>query len=262
MHTVPAAFLHASGLPSFFIPREQTTASAFTRAISETRTQADISLVTAEGDKVTLSANSMLQTAYASYDARGRIAGQQLDVHADAWQLATSHHTAVGVNGDLNDAERADIDHFLETLETMVTDFLAGEDAEAVMRLLDLGELGTLAGFEASFEYVEHVRIEQQYTAQGSLHHTPARAEEPSSPSRMHPKSLEGLLDSMVRAAQESRLAPEMLLEALPKFTDRFMHTLAEQHGAEALQTALAGHLLGRFAHRLEVLAAEQAYEA
>lgn len=116
MHTVSAALPHAAGWHGLSMPRQQTTASVCTRAISETRTQADISLMTAEGDKVTLSVSSLLQAAYASYDARGRLAGQQLGFQADAWQLATSHQTAIGVEGALNDAERADINHLLETL--------------------------------------------------------------------------------------------------------------------------------------------------
>ena len=180
--------LHAPDLHSFLPPREQASASILTRVHAETWTHADIAITTAEGDIVVLSAGAVLQTAYTSYDARGRLVGQGLDVHAEAAQLVTSQDMAITVAGDLSDAELADVYHLLENLGVIVADFLAGDLDEAVTHALDLGALDTLANFDASFSMFRHVRVEQHYTAQGNLRHTPASTEQPVSSARISPK--------------------------------------------------------------------------
>jgi hypothetical protein len=53
--------------------REGTQSSRLTQVQAETHTSADITLVTAEGDKVTLSTDAVMQAAYTRYDARGRL---------------------------------------------------------------------------------------------------------------------------------------------------------------------------------------------
>jgi transcriptional regulator with XRE-family HTH domain len=202
MSAVTSALPHAPDLQSFLKPREQPSVNILTRMHAETRTNADIAIATAEGDTVVLSAGAVLQTAYASYDARGRLAGQGFNVHAEAAQLVVSQDTAMTVAGDLSDAELADVHHLLAKLGAMAVDFRAGELDDAVTHVLDLGELDTLANFDASFEYVQHVRVEQHYTAQENLCHTPASTEKPVSSARISPKSIERLLDSMMQVAE------------------------------------------------------------
>jgi hypothetical protein len=153
------------------------------------------------------------------------------------------------VAGDLSDEERADVHHLLENLGSIAADLLAGDVDAAVTQVLDLGELGTLANFDASFEYVQHVRVEQQYTVQENLEHTPAGTEIPGASAQKSPNSIERFLDSMMQVAEASQIDPETLAAVLPKFADRLMHTLIKQHGADAPKTKLAQHVLTKFAN-------------
>jgi hypothetical protein len=159
-----------------------------------------------------------------------------------------SEATAITVAGALSDAELADVHHLLESLGGIAADFLAGDVDDAVVRVLDLGELDTLANFDASFEYVQHVRVEQQYTVQENLEHTPASIETSGVSIQRRPNSIERFLDRMRQVAEASQIDPETLAEALPKFTDRLMHTLIKQYGADAPKTKLAEHVLAKFA--------------
>ena len=155
------------------------------------------------------------------------------------------------VAGDLSDAELADVHHLLAKLGAMAVVFPAGELDDAVTHALDLGELDTLVHFDASFEYVRHVRVEQHYTAQKNLRHTPASTEQPVSSARINPKSIERLLDKMMQVTEASQVDPEALAEALPQLTDRLMHTLIKQYGADAPKTQLAEQVLTKFADHL-----------
>jgi hypothetical protein len=248
MAAVTTAFPHAPDLRSFLPPRERPSASILIRVHAEARTNADIAITTAEGDQVRLSASTVLQAAYTSYDAQGRLTGQDLAVHATAAQSVTSEETAITVAGDLSDEELADVHSLLENLGSIAADFLAGDVNDAVMRALDLGELDTLTNFDASFEYVQHVRVEQQYTVQEHLENTPASTETPGASAQKGPNSIERFLDSMMQVAEASQIDPETLAAALPKFTDRLMHTLINQYGADAPKTKLAKHVLTKLA--------------
>jgi hypothetical protein len=249
MAAVTAAFPHAPELRSFLPPRERPSASILTRVQAEARTNADIAITTAEGDQVRLSARMVLQAAYTGYDAHGRLTGQGLEVHAATAQSMASEETAITVAGDLSDEELADVHSLLENLGSIAADFLAGDVDGAAMHALDLGELGTLTNFDASFEYVQHVRVEQQYTVRENLEHTPANTETPRASAQKSPDGIECFLDSMMQVAEASQIDPETLAAALPKFADRLMHALINQHGADAPKTKLAQHVLTKFAH-------------
>jgi hypothetical protein len=197
---------------------------------AETRTHADIALTTAEGDKVMLSASTVLQATYVRYDMHGRLAGQGLDVHADTAQVAASQGMAMTIAGELNDQELADVHHLLEDLGTLVADFLTADaDGAMTTHTLDIGKLDTLANFEASFEYVQYVRVEQQCTVQGNLHNTPAGTEKSVASAPITPNSIERFLDRMRQITEESQVDPETLMAELPKFTDRLMRTRRDQ---------------------------------
>ncbi len=72
-----------------------------------------------------------------------------------------------------------------------MAEFLAGDLDEAMTHALDLGALDTLANFDASFAYVQHVRVEQQYTAQETLYNTPTSMEQPVASTQINPDSIE-----------------------------------------------------------------------
>ena len=104
--------------------REGAGMSRLSQVQAETHTSADIAFVTAEGDKVTLSTDAVAQAVYTRYDARGRLQGQGSERHAATLQLASVKDISLHIEGNLNDAERADIQQALGTLEQLATDFV------------------------------------------------------------------------------------------------------------------------------------------
>src|SRR5689334_6485203 len=131
-------------------PREGIQSSRLTQVQAETRTSADITLVTAEGDKVTLSTDAVLQAAYTRYDARGRLQGHSTAAHAETVQFASANATSLQIEGDLNDAERADIQQALDTIAQFATDFVDGKEDAASNQIANLGNLNTLRSVDAT----------------------------------------------------------------------------------------------------------------
>jgi len=129
---------------------------------AETHTSADITLVTAEGDKVTLSTDAVLQAAYTRYDAHGRLRGYGLERHAETFQMASASDISLQIEGDLNDAERAEIQQALGTIEQFAADFFNGKGDEAPNQIFNLGNLNTLRNINATLEFSQSLIVSQQ----------------------------------------------------------------------------------------------------
>ena len=188
-------------------PREGTSISRFNQVQAETHTSADITLVTTEGDKVTLSTEAVMQAAYTRYDAHGRLRGYGLERHAETFQMASANDISLQIEGDLNDAERADIQQALGTIEQFAADFFDGKGDEAPNQLFKLGNLNTLRNIDATLEFSQSLTVSQQTetralpTALPGLEPTTAALEAQPSATQS-PKSL---LDAILHALETAR---------------------------------------------------------
>lgn len=127
------------------------------RASVDVQASAGISLVTADGDKVTLNASSSLQASLQTYDYLGRTQGQTVAARGEEFQLSTSSGYAVTVEGTLDQEELADIRQLLSTLSSVSKDFFAGKSHDGLQHLAQLDDVDSIASFEASFNYTRRV---------------------------------------------------------------------------------------------------------
>jgi len=184
---------------------EGTQSSRLTQVRAETHTSADITLVTAEGDKVTLSTDAVRQAAYTRYDARGRLRGYGLERHAETFQMASVNDISLQIEGNLNDAERADIQQALGTIEQFAADFFDGKEAEAPNQIFNLGNLNTLRSIDATLEFSQSLTVSQQTetrTEAPSVLEPNAAALEAQPSTTQNPKSL---LDAILHALDTAR---------------------------------------------------------
>jgi hypothetical protein len=106
-----------------------------------------------------------MQAAYTRYDARGRLRGSGLERHAETFQLASANDTSLQIEGDLNDAERADIQQALDTIEKFAADFFNGQRDEAPNQIFNLGNLNTLRSIDATLAFSQSLTVSQQTEA-------------------------------------------------------------------------------------------------
>jgi len=175
---------------------------------AETHTSADITLVTAEGDKVTLSTDAVTQAAYTRYDARGRLRGHGIERHAETFQLASANDISLQIEGDLNSAERADIQQAFGTIEQFAADFFDGKEGEAPNQIFNLGNLNTLRSIDATLELSQSLTVSQQtetraVTAAPLVLAPNAAALEAQPSAAQNPKSL---LDIILHAIETARV--------------------------------------------------------
>lgn len=115
---------------------------------------ADINIVTAEGDKVTLSSDLHSEATLLTYE---HLAYSNSGYETEEGRLVDyneERNVAVSVEGELNDEELSDILALLSDLGQMLKAFLTGMGEGSVEEnSADVRQYGSLAAFEADFEY-------------------------------------------------------------------------------------------------------------
>lgn len=213
---------HFPSYPCDAAALDNVRVSQSTRASLDTRANTEISLVTADGDRVTLSASSALQATYSTYDYLGRIGGQALAARNENLQVAGSDAFSLTVDGELDQEELADIHKLLNALETAAADAFSGNGVPLTDSLADFGSLGSIESFNAILSYSRTVSAEQTSSAAtaGEASAQDAAEAEPVTGPR-ETRNIKPLLNRLAQAAR--RLEHENRLDKVPK---RFMRLL------------------------------------
>ncbi|HET9129902.1 MAG TPA: hypothetical protein VFO86_03080, partial [Terriglobia bacterium] len=163
--------------------RQKTTdssASAQTTQVKVTQSQtADITIVTAEGDTVTLSASRSVELSLATYNAQGKVGDSSAAVSGVSAELQRSSDFSITVDGDLNKEELKEIRTAFRTIQKAATDVLKGHDERAAARTAKLGDLDQIASIDADLEFNREVSV-TQVSAKSETTSAPETSEVPA----------------------------------------------------------------------------------
>jgi hypothetical protein len=235
MFTVPPSLLASTGFQDLSTFRDAPQAARTRQIDTRTQVSADLTVVTVEGDRVTLAADSALQASYTSYDARGRVRGQSLNIHAEALAATAADRIAVTVEGNLNEQELADIQHLLSSIEGIATDFFAGAPAQELVQTLDLRDFSALASFNATWELTHQVRIEQLVSTTGGR-----RRPEILAAATLPTVQTTRLLDALTQTVQGVQAATGRFASQRPALLNQLLAILTAGPNSQADQHALA----------------------
>jgi len=140
------------------------TQGAVTSASMVQSRSAEVALETTEGDRVTLSFSSQSEVTYQVYNAQGALEGAGPN-RLSTFTLSSGSEITIAVEGDISDAEKADIEKVMSAVEKMAKEFFSGEVDESVSGLLGMGETGTLAGLKVSLESSQSFSVSVQDNA-------------------------------------------------------------------------------------------------
>jgi hypothetical protein len=225
----------------------QLTAGAFrssnlTRLDASTDTQTDLTVITAGGDRVTLSAESLLRASYAEVNYQSTDQQSRLDFHATDSQVQVGNSIEVSVQGQLDQQEQADLQLLVGKLEKVVKQFLGGDTGGAVSQALQIGDLGTVASFQLHVQQSEQIALtrEQQISADG------AQAIPRQNASTQDQAKPTGLANQIADTIHDSKIDTKKLIQYLPQLLkhlfDKLHATVSEQDIAQLfsdVETAL-----------------------
>ena len=189
----------------------------------------DITILTDEGDKVTISYNHQIQLTYANLKAlayngtfsktedQAIVREALARVQGEAFGFEDKQGLTITVEGDLNEHELEDIRKAMESIDEIMTDLLQGGDiTEAMAEAAELKDLETITGLEADYRYEKAVLVEnttmqesETYSRPGSAQHIP--------PGR-HGRRLDSFMkfvDRMEKWIEDSRVKPSKFLRPL-----------------------------------------------
>ena len=144
--------------------------SNLTRLTASTDTHTDLSVITAGGDRVTLSAESLLRASYAELNSQSTDQQYRLDLHSTDSQVQSGNSIEVSIQGQLDQQEQADLQLLVGKLEKVVKQFLGGDTEGALSKALQIGDLGTVASFQLNVQQSAQIAFtrEQQVSADGA----------------------------------------------------------------------------------------------
>lgn len=238
MNTIsyPPLYARESG-PFGTVQVSQSSRTTFNASV-----KTEISLVTADGDRVTLSARSAWAGAHTTYDYLGRIEGQALAAHAETFQISSSSELAVKVEGELDQEELADLNKVLEAIEATAAAVFSGKPAGLLKSFADLGESDSWTSFDAALNYSRSASTEREarLAAGGE---TPAgdAVEAASTNGLSEPRSMKPFLKKLSQIAR--RLEDEKSLDKLPKRFARLFNKLAHNLSLDEHEQRLADRI-------------------
>jgi hypothetical protein len=199
----------------------------------------EMELITAEGDRVTLSLESQSRALAVTY----------ADMHAEPGRTAFSkgelfvgeeeRSMTVTVEGDLNAQEKKDLGKVLKTLKKMMAHFVNDRLKPMLAKAKQLGKLETVAGLEVEMSYSRQVLVAEQtrvgttYNQQGALESpvpTGPPAEPPSRPVDNRPamqQEAEALTDAMAERMQQVQAFIEQMQGKIRAMFDAFREQVA-----------------------------------
>jgi hypothetical protein len=267
MQAIGASFSHAPELNTF-LPQEGyhgVTRASLLNASS--RKSTDISLVTAEGDKVTISAKSALQAGLVSYDYRGRLNGNEVSLQGRSLQISSENALAISVEGDLSKEELADIKKLVGKIEKLGSDLFSRPLDETLSRAVELGDdLDSIASFEANLSISQQLTVARQVTEEfAPAEAPPAPAPVPTQNSTPTPEpanaqpisvgNVKSFINTLLKDSQDARGEAEKIAEKLPKFLNKFFKQLAREFDFDLPKQRLADHIQQKVGRGLKALA-------
>lgn len=281
MQAVGASSFSRSPELNSFLPQEGyhgvTRASLLS---ASSRKSTDISLVTAEGDKVTISAKSALQAGLVSYDYRGRLNGNEVSLQGQSFQLAAENFLEIAVEGDLSKEELADIKKLVAKIEKLGSDFFSQPLEDSPSQSLDFGNLDSIASFEANLHYEQQITVAQQVQEESSAS-APTENAQPSpepvgnssspapTPVANHPEapkisagSVQKFVNKLLDEVKDSRLGDDKAGDKASKLLSQIFKKLAKDLQLDEPKQKLADHLHDKVAQGLKGRAEKETAQA
>lgn len=163
--TTPTSPLTESPYPSALTPVAGTLSQSQLSAVSTSRSL-NLSLVTAEGDKVTLSTSAQAAAVYANVEST--VVGENGDYYHRQEELSAAGYQFdldFSVEGDLNADEQREIQQVVQSLNKMMHQYINGNQLPDSAGIEKLSGMETIASLDARLSYESSVMTARQTSA-------------------------------------------------------------------------------------------------
>ena len=252
MNIIPQTSIRFAELPHLSEQPSFTTGSH--RIQTQTHTHANFSVITAEGDRVSLSTNSASQTNVGTYTAQGVIAGQSVNLTRQQFSTSASSEFNLLIEGDLNEQEEKDIQRFVQSSKQILQEFLNGDFNTLSESASAFEELSTLARADVSLRHSVSVSSIQRFTSLTPLTNAPLQEHDSrgTGPARKPHSLIQTVLDRIQKVQEKLQADSATLLKRVPLLLSNLIQGLQQdpnlnddqKHSLQSLQKELLKPIL------------------
>jgi hypothetical protein len=183
-----------------------------------------LSVTTAEGDTITLSADLESDSRAVNYKSHAEGDGKTVDVEAKYAEYSLKQEFGVTVEGDLNEQEVKDLATLFRKVANIFKKYLSGQDDEALAKTAKLaerfGKLSSLSGLDLSVDVERSVTVlAAQVASEVTGQPAPPTGQQPQTPATTSHTATPGAAPSTVAVippASSGTTAPTPLSTAAP----------------------------------------------
>jgi len=237
MHEIEQCLTPCNRQPREAVYNRLHQSSDLQLAAVDIQRRADISILTTEGDKVSLSADAHAQVMAVTYEESAKTDSGCRDVSGEFFGMSVERQIELSVEGDLNEKERQEIKEVLKALFETVRDFLAGSFGGDMKAAEKFTGLETISNIEAEFEAKDTVALLSQASGRSVLQAerpepiaqipaqktTASGAVAPVSPDDGECKPERAVADKMVAAVEASGVDPAEVQRPVDRMFGRLM---------------------------------------
>jgi hypothetical protein len=234
------------------------TTSELNRVTRSLEQHADVTLVTAEGDRVTISSGAQAEVAYATYEDLRYMRGCFAEFHSETFSLEVSREYSILVDGDLNEKELRDIRKAVRTIEKIMRDFLSGDIAHAAAKAMKISQLESISSLDATLQFERTLSVEQQVTGYVASERAEPEEDMTAMGDTITPEHIDKLAGDVSQVVRHSGVEPTKLFKPIQGMFSRLIKEMPGTQtgfvGRPRLQAAklMELHLLERIKQFIE----------
>jgi len=234
--------------------------SQITSLSSYQQKSTDITIMTAEGDRVTLSADSQLQASYLTYSGLARGGGAMAQLQGKSYSIQVNRELSITIEGNLSEEELQDIQKAIKTIDKIMHEALSGNTDHALAMTHDVSSMESISSFSASLEIENTVSFEQR-----TIVETQTSGPEPTNEIESGRESLSHdrfsrVTDKMMEALKHQGFRNRKLIRPLNKYFSKLFEGISEKYeGSEKSgKMGMAHRIRSEMLERLEREAQEE----
>jgi hypothetical protein len=229
-----------SQLPDFSANSRIYNEVLLTRTETSNQQHKDITLVTEEGDRVTISSSFQRQAVYSTYEGISKYSvsatSENLDMEKNelAWfegeqfEYENDGSFSISVDGDLNKQELKSIRKVVKTIDKIMTDILYGKHIpDGLAKAIEMNNLSSIASLEANYQYDKTMLVEQTAIQEAVTYSMNGLAEPVASPTDTE-LPMENPIDEMITAVKDSGVKPSKFIKPVKKLFANILNKLPD----------------------------------
>ena len=228
--------------------------SQITNLSSSQHKNTDITIMTDEGDRVTLSADSQRQTSHLTYSFLGRGGGARVQLQGESYSMEINRELSIAIEGDLNEEELMDIQKAIKTIDRILYKTLSGKTDHALAMIHDVSNMESISGFSASLEIENTVSFQQQTIVETQI---PA----PEMTNEIRPEGIlppndriNKVTDNIMEALKHQKFNKRKLIRPLNRYFSKLFKGISEKNAdpEKSEKMGMAHRIRSEILERLE----------